>query len=64
VPADPTTQLRRLAVDAPPLTQAGPVKDTWIAACCLVHRLPLATFNTKDFADVAQHDGLELLDVS
>lgn len=26
-----------------------PVNDTWIAACCLVEGLPLATFNTKDF---------------
>ena len=35
-----------------------PVNDTWIAACCLVHGLPLATFNTKDFAD----EGLQLID--
>lgn len=41
-----------------------PVNDTWIAACCLVERLPLATFNTKDFADFTEHDGLELMDVS
>lgn len=41
-----------------------PVNDTWIAACCLVHRLPLATFNTKDFADFAQYEGLQLLDVT
>ncbi len=38
-----------------------PVNDTWIAACCLVDRLPLATLNTKDFADFAEHDGLRLL---
>jgi predicted nucleic acid-binding protein len=38
-----------------------PVNDTWIAACCLVHGLPLATFNTKDFEDFAEHDGLRLL---
>lgn len=38
-----------------------PVNDTWIAACCLVHGLPLATFNTKDFADYAEHDGLRLV---
>jgi toxin FitB len=37
-----------------------PVNDTWIAACCLVHGLPLATFNTKDFADYAEYDGLRL----
>jgi toxin FitB len=38
-----------------------PVNDGWIAACCLVHGLPLATFNTKDFADYAEHDGLRLI---
>jgi toxin FitB len=26
-----------------------PVNDTWIAACCLVRNLPLATLNLKDF---------------
>lgn len=41
-----------------------PVNDSWIAACCLVNRAPLATYNTKDFADFAQYDGLKLLDVS
>ncbi|HZN18242.1 MAG TPA: type II toxin-antitoxin system VapC family toxin [Micromonosporaceae bacterium] len=40
-----------------------PVNDTWIAACCLVDGLPLATFNIKDFEDFAVHDGLDLLDV-
>ena len=39
-----------------------PVNDTWIAACCLVDRLPLATFNTKDFADFAEQAGLQLFD--
>jgi hypothetical protein len=41
-----------------------PVNDTWIAACCLVNGLPLATFNTKDFVDFAQYEGLALLDVA
>ncbi|GAB3818035.1 type II toxin-antitoxin system VapC family toxin [Micromonospora zhanjiangensis] len=41
-----------------------PVNDSWIAACCLTHRLPLATFNGKDFADFADEDGLRLFDVS
>jgi predicted nucleic acid-binding protein len=40
-----------------------PVNDTWIAACCLVGELPLATFDVKDFGDFAEHDGLVLLDV-
>jgi predicted nucleic acid-binding protein len=35
--------------------------DTWIAACCLVYGLPLATGNVKDFADYAEHEGLELI---
>lgn len=36
------------------------VNDTWIAACCLVERLPLITFNVKDFHDFADNDGLRL----
>jgi predicted nucleic acid-binding protein len=40
----------------------GPVNDTWIAACCLVHGLPLATFNVKDYADFVAHEGLQLVD--
>lgn len=39
-----------------------PVNDSWIAACCLVWDLPLATFNRKDFEDFAGHDGLRLID--
>jgi hypothetical protein len=38
-----------------------PVNDSWIAACCLANDVPLATFNTKDFADYAEHDGLRLI---
>ncbi|MGC3860202.1 type II toxin-antitoxin system VapC family toxin [Micromonospora chersina] len=38
-----------------------PVNDSWIAACCLVHQLPLATFNGKDYVD---HEGLRLLDLA
>lgn len=34
-----------------------PVNDAWIAACCLVRELPLATFNTRDFADFTAHEG-------
>lgn len=38
-----------------------PVNDTWIAACCLVAKLPLATLNVKDFEDFTQKDGLRLI---
>ncbi len=38
-----------------------PVNDTWIAACCLAYGLPLATLNTKDFKDLAEHHGLVLI---
>ena len=38
-----------------------PANDTWIAACCLVREVPLATLNIKDFADFAEHEGLELV---
>lgn len=37
-----------------------PVNDTWIAACCLAHELPLATNNAKDFVDFVEHEGLQL----
>jgi hypothetical protein len=40
-----------------------PVNDTWIAACCLVDGLPLATLNLKDFEDFAAHVGLSLVDL-
>ena len=38
-----------------------PQNDTWIAACCLVYNLPLATLNLKDFEDFAEHEGLTLV---
>ena len=38
-----------------------PTNDSWIAACCLVRQLPLATFNVKDYADFAEHEGLEIV---
>jgi predicted nucleic acid-binding protein len=34
---------------------------TWIAACCLVEGLPLATRNVKDYAGFAEHDRLRLV---
>lgn len=38
-----------------------PVNDSWIAAVCLTHDLPLATLNTADFHDLAEHEGLEII---
>jgi len=40
-----------------------PQNDTWIAACCLVYDLLLATLNIKDFKDFAEHEGLTLIGV-
>ncbi len=34
-----------------------PANDAWIAACCLVRELPLATFDIKDYANFAEHVG-------
>jgi toxin FitB len=41
-----------------------PVNDTWIAACCLVRGLPLATLNVKDFTDFADHEGLAVVGIN
>lgn len=38
-----------------------PQNDTWVAACCLVYDLPLATLNVKDFEDFEEHEGLVLI---
>jgi toxin FitB len=38
-----------------------PVNDSWIAACCIAHGLPLATHNIKDYVDVVEHEGLVLI---
>jgi predicted nucleic acid-binding protein len=35
--------------------------DSWIAACCIRHGLPLVTLNERDFADFAEFEGLELI---
>jgi len=45
-------------------TQNGnprPVNDSWIAACCLTYRVPLATLNTKDYAYHVDKHGLRLI---
>jgi predicted nucleic acid-binding protein len=38
-----------------------PQNDTWIAACCLVEGLPLATRNVRDYVGFAEYDGLVLV---
>lgn len=38
-----------------------PVNDSWMAACCLVRDDPLVTFNTKDYVDFVEHEGLRTL---
>jgi predicted nucleic acid-binding protein len=38
-----------------------PINDSWIAACRIARELPLATLNIKDYADFAEHEGLELV---
>jgi toxin FitB len=38
-----------------------PVNDAWVAACCIARDLPLATLNTKDYIDFAEHEGLTLI---
>lgn len=37
------------------------MNDTWIAAICLTHGIPLATLNVKDFEDFGTCHGLELI---
>jgi len=51
----------RISADARRRGRPRPANDTWIAACCLVHGLPPATLNRKDFEDFAEHEGLVLL---
>jgi predicted nucleic acid-binding protein len=35
--------------------------DMWIAACCIVEGLPLATLNVKDYEDFVDYHGLVLI---
>ncbi len=41
-----------------------PINDTWVAACCLVADLSLATRNLKDFTDFTEHDGPRIIGFS
>jgi predicted nucleic acid-binding protein len=40
---------------------AGIRAKSWIAAGCLARELPLASFNTNDFLDFAEYNGLVLM---
>jgi toxin FitB len=51
----------RLAARAQLRGRPRPQNDTWVAACCVRHGIPLLTLNVKDFDDFAEHDGLSLL---
>lgn len=51
----------RISADARNRGRPRPANDSWIAACCLAHELPLATPNTKDFTDFTEHEGLILI---
>ena len=51
----------RISAEARRRGRARPANDTWIAACCLAHGLPLATLNLKEFTDFAEYEGLSLV---
>ena len=51
----------RLSAGAQRRGRPRPQNDTWVAACCVRHGLPLLTLNRKDFKDFAVHDRLRLL---
>lgn len=51
----------RLAAAAHRDGQPRPSNDSWIAACCLVYGIPLATLNIKDYAYYTDAHGLKLV---
>jgi toxin FitB len=51
----------RLAGGAQQRGRPRPQNDTWVAACCVRHRIALVTLNIKDYVDFVAHDGLVLL---
>jgi predicted nucleic acid-binding protein len=50
----------RLSSAAQKRGRPRPQNDTWIAACCVRHQLPLLTLNARDFVDFVD-DGLLLI---
>lgn len=60
IPGDPIVARRWGEITGSAL-RAGrplPANDAWVAACCLVHDVALATYNRRDFATI---DELELV---
>lgn len=53
----------RLSAEGKQRGRTHPINDCWIAATCLAEGLPLATFNTKDYANIAENHGLPLVDL-
>lgn len=51
----------RISAGAKLRGRTPPQNDTWIAACCLVYDLPLATRNVKDFEDFVNYEGLTVI---
>src|SRR5260370_3926971 len=51
----------RISADARSRGRPRPANDSWIAACCLAHDLPLATGNVKDYEDFAEFDQLRMI---
>lgn len=51
----------RISANAKVRGRTRPQNDTWIAACCLVYDLPLATLNVKDYEDFAEYEGLTVV---
>jgi toxin FitB len=63
IPYDPGIARRwgELAGTAQLRGRPRPQNDTWIAACCIRHNVPLVTLNTADFDDFVVNDGLVML---
>lgn len=50
-----------LCADAASRGERRAQRDSWVAACCLAHGLPLATTKLRDYIDFAEHGGLALI---
>jgi toxin FitB len=52
-----------LSADGKRRGRTHPINDCWIAATCLTEGIPLATFNVKDYSDLAAHHALTQIDL-